>query len=196
MLHDIDKKILERMRLLEEVDTADRIDGTDRMKRLRQIQSQTGKFLALMFSMAPRGTAIEIGTSAGYSTLWLTLAAKKRDQRIITFELLEDKIKMAKETFHMAGVEHIVELIEGDARELLMNYNDISFCFLDAEKEDYERYYDLIIPKMVKGGVLVADNAINHKETLEPMLNKALEDNRVDALIVPIGKGELICRKL
>ena len=196
MLHDIDKKIMERMRLLEEVDTADRIDGTDRMKRLRQIQSQTGKFLALMFSMAPRGTAIEIGTSAGYSTLWLTLAAKKRDQRIITFELLEDKIKMAKETFHMAGVEHIVELIEGDARELLMNYNDISFCFLDAEKEDYERYYDLIIPKMVKGGVLVADNAINHKETLEPMLNKALEDNRVDALIVPIGKGELICRKL
>jgi len=49
---------------------------------------------------------------------------------------------------------------------------------------------------MIKGGILVADNAINHYETLKPMLEKALTDDRVDALIVPIGKGELICRKI
>jgi len=49
---------------------------------------------------------------------------------------------------------------------------------------------------MVKGGILIADNAINHYETLKPMLDKALTDQRVDALIVPIGKGELLCKKL
>jgi predicted O-methyltransferase YrrM len=49
---------------------------------------------------------------------------------------------------------------------------------------------------MVKGGLLVADNAINHYKTLKPMIEKALSDERVDALIVPIGKGELLCRKI
>ena len=49
---------------------------------------------------------------------------------------------------------------------------------------------------MVTGGILVADNAINHAETLKPMLDKALSDRRVDALIAPIGKGELVCRKI
>ena len=89
-----------------------------------------------------------------------------------------------------------VELIEGDARDFLKEEKNISFCFLDAEKEVYDECYDLIIPNMVKGGLLVADNAINHYDTLKPMIEKALSDERVDALIVPIGKGELLCRKI
>jgi predicted O-methyltransferase YrrM len=88
-----------------------------------------------------------------------------------------------------------VELVVGDAREYLPKYKDISFCFLDADKEVYEACYEIVIPRMVRGGLLVADNAINHQETLKPLLDRALNDNRVDALIVPVGKGELICRK-
>lgn len=72
----------------------------------------------------------------------------------------------------------------------------IAFCFLDAEKEVYGECYELVIPRLVAGGLLIADNAINHRETLQPMLERALADERVDALIVPIGKGELLCRKL
>ena len=51
------------------------------------------------------------------------------------------------------------------------------------------------MPRLVQGGLLVADNAINHREALAEMLKEALSDSRVDALIVPIGKGELICRR-
>ena len=72
---------------------------------------------------------------------------------------------------------------------------DIAFCFLDAEKEIYGRCYEALVPGMVQGGILVADNAINHQATLRSMLDRALQDERVDALIVPIGKGELVCRK-
>jgi len=54
----------------------------------------------------------------------------------------------------------------------------------------------MVIPNMVQGGILVADNAINHEEMLGPMLQRALNNNRVDALIVPVGKGELVCRKI
>ena len=55
--------------------------------------------------------------------------------------------------------------------------------------------YEVLVPAMVPGGILVADNAINHQVTLRPMLDRALQDQRVDALIVPIGKGELVCRR-
>ena len=54
----------------------------------------------------------------------------------------------------------------------------------------------MVIPRLVKGGLLVADNAINHREALQSMLERALHDERVDALMVPIGKGELVCRKI
>ena len=92
--------------------------------------------------------------------------------------------------------EDNIELIEGNVLDYLENYKDISFCFLDTEKEIYEKCYDIVIPNMVSGGILIADNAKNHYETLKPMLNKALNDKRMDALIVPIGMGLLVCRKL
>ena len=184
------------MYFLEEIDSRDRNNGTPRLERLRQIPPETGKFLSILAACAPKGEFIEIGTSAGYSTLWISLACKLVGIKVTTFEILKEKIKLAKETFRKTNMEKHIELIEADARNYLNNYKNIAFCFLDAEKEIYEDCYDLVIPNMVKGGILIADNAINHYETLKPMINKALSDQRVDALIVPIGKGELLCRKL
>lgn len=196
MFHNIRPSILARMRYLENVDSRDRLDGTPRMERLRQIPPETGRFLTLFLAGAPEGAVLEIGTSAGYSTLWLALACEILQRKIITFELLPEKAMLARETFQIAGVENMVELVEGDALEFLPGYDQIGFCFLDAEKEIYSACYELIVPRLVPGGLLVADNAINHRETLEPMIKQTLKDERVDALVVPIGKGELVCRKL
>ena len=195
MLHPIPRPILDRMQYLETLDSQDRQDGTPRLRRLRQIPSETGRFLALMAAGAPQGAYVEIGTSAGYSTLWLALACRETGRTITTFEVLEEKVALARETFRLAQVEDAVTLVAGDAREHLAECNDVAFCFLDAEKEVYADCYDLVVPRLVQGGLLVADNAINHRETLQPMLDRALSDERVDALIAPIGKGELICRK-
>ena len=71
----------------------------------------------------------------------------------------------------------------------------ISFCFLDAEKEMYRECYDLVVPNLVSGGLLVADNAINHRDALQPLIDEAVADVRVDAMVVPVEKGELVCRK-
>lgn len=196
MFYNIPQAIAKRMHYLERIDAEDREDGTPPSRRLRQIPAETGKFLALLAADAPEGTWIEIGTSAGYSTLWLTLGCQKAGAKIITFEWQAEKAKLAAETFKSAGVETMVELIIGDAREYLENYKDVSFCFLDAEKELYQDCYEAVIPNMVSGGLLVADNAISHRDELQDMLDRALNDHRVDALIVPIGKGELVCRKI
>ena len=195
MFHDIPHPILDRMMYLEKIDAQDRTDGTPRMKRLRQIPPETGRFIALLASMAPEGPLIEIGTSAGYSALWLALACRDLGRKLTTFEILPEKAKMARETFKVAKVEDIVELVEGDALQQLKEWQDIAFCFLDAEKEIYYDCYELVIPKMVPGGIVIADNAINHALTLQPMIDRALADGRVDSMVVPIGKGELVCRK-
>ena len=196
MFHNIPEVIKKRMEYLEEIDSNDRLDGTPRMKRLRQIPPDTGKFLSIIAANAPKGEFLEIGTSAGYSTLWIALVCQYRGIKMKTFEVLKEKIQMAKETFKVTNMNSFIDLVEGDARNHLKDYNNIAFCFLDAEKEVYEECYDLIVPNMVKGGLLIADNAINHYETLKPMIDKALADPRVDAMVVPIGKGELLCRRI
>jgi len=184
------------MNYLEQIDIKDREDGTPRSQRLRQIPPETGKFLALLAANAPNGMYLEIGTSAGYSTLWINLACEMLERTIHTYEVLPEKVELARETFRVAQVEKTINLVEGDIRNYFSQIENIAFCFLDAEKEIYGECYETIIPKLVKGGLLVADNAINHQETLKPVLDRALTDDRVDAMIVPIGKGELVCRKI
>lgn len=196
MFHSMPQAVLERMRDLEAIDARDRGDGTQRLQRLRQVTREAAQLIAILAAGAPQGTIVEIGASAGYSTLWLALACRASGHRVTTFEILPEKAALARETFRLAGVEDVVELVEGDARSHLPHYDQIAFCFLDAEKEIYGECYELVVPHLVKGGLLVADNAINHRETLQPMLDRALQDERVDALIVPIGKGELVCRKI
>lgn len=195
MFNNIPEQILHRMKYLEDIDKQDRIDGTPRLNRLRQIPEETGKFIALLLANSPQGDVLEIGTSAGYSTLWLALACRETNRVIKTFEVLEEKVCIAKETFSISSVEDVVELINGDARYYNQNYKNISFCFLDAEKDVYCECYEKVILNMVKGGIFVADNAINHIETLRPFIGKVLHDERVDAMVVPIGNGELVCRK-
>jgi caffeoyl-CoA O-methyltransferase len=117
MFHSIPPTMLERMKYLETRDAQDRDDGTPRMQRLRQIPPETGKFLALLLVNAPAGDIIEVGTSAGYSTLWLALAAQATGRRVTTFEVLPEKVELARETFHLAGVDGTVELIADDARK-------------------------------------------------------------------------------
>jgi len=195
MFDAIPSQMAARMAELERIDAVDRVDGTERMKRLRQVPQQIGRFIALMASLAPEGRYVEIGTSAGYSTMWLALACRQLGRKITTFEVLPAKVALARETFRQAGVEDVVELVHDDAREHLPAFRDIGFCFLDAEKEVYLDCYEMIVPRMVPGGLLVADNAINHAETLAPFLDRALADPRVDAMVLPVDNGELIARK-
>ena len=195
VFHDIPAAVRDRMRQLEALDAVDRQDGTAHLERLRQIPPETGRFIALLAATAPEGTYAEIGTSAGYSTLWLALACRLRGRRLVTFEHSERKVALARETFRTAGVEDIVDLVPGDARAGLRKLHDVAFCFLDAEKEIYDECYEAVVSRMTTGGILVADNAISHRDVLGPMLDRALADPRADAVVVPVGNGLLVCRK-
>jgi predicted O-methyltransferase YrrM len=184
------------MRELEAQDELDRQDGTPRPQRLRQIPPVTGKFLALLCASAPKGGVLEVGTSGGYSSLWLSLACRERGGHLTTFEILEEKVARANETFKAAQVTDQIQLIHGDAREVIDGYKDIGFCFLDAERDIYFDIYEKLIPNLAPGGILAVDNVISHADELSDFVAQAEDDPRVDALVVPIGKGILVCRKM
>jgi len=195
MFEAITPAMLARMQELEAIDLRDRTDGTPHSKRLRQVPPNAARFIAILAASAPSGPCVEIGTSAGYSTLWLALAARATGRRVTTFEIDPAKCALARETFAAAGVADLIDLVHGDALAQLANYAGIGFCFLDAEKDIYDPCFDLVIPRMITGGLLVADNAISHERELRPMLDRALSDPRVDSVLVPIGTGDLVCRK-
>jgi caffeoyl-CoA O-methyltransferase len=195
MFYEITEAMRQRMHHLEEIDRKDRTDGTEKLKRLRQIPPETGKFIALLAANCPAGNFIEIGTSAGYSSMWISLALQGRAETLKTFEIMPEKVKLAKETFAIAGIGERIELIEGDFLKMHATIGTVAFCFLDCEKYLYKECFDIVSAKLVAGGLIVADNAINHFEFLKEMIEKAENDNRFDCLTVPIGKGEFICRR-
>jgi predicted O-methyltransferase YrrM len=94
-------------------------------------------------------------------------------------------------------LDDVAEVIEGDAFSYLRaRSQQVGLCFLDAEKEDYDAVYDLIVPLLVPGGVLVADNILSHEVELAPFTARVLADARMSAIVVPIGRGELLAVRL
>jgi len=183
------------MQYLERLDAKHRRGRVRQFDRLRQIPPATGKFLAMTAASAPDGAVLEIGTSGGYSGMWLSLACRATGRELATFEIDDLKFTLAAETFKSAGIGGIVAQVKGDARKHLAKYRRVGFCFLDAEKDHYQECFDLVVPNLVKGGILVADNIISHQEALGKMVRRTMRDKRVDTMILPIGSGLLLCRK-
>lgn len=181
------------MSSLEARDTVDRSDGTPRAQRLRAIRPEVGAFLLTLALASRSRTMVEIGTSAGYSTLWLAAAAEHTDGRVITFEIDPAKVELARATFAAAEVDDRVELRATDGEVGLVSLAGVAdLVFLDAEKEDYLRLLEPAIEALRPSGLLVADNLISHEADLAAFRERALADPRLHGLVVPIGRGELV----
>ena len=195
MFAEIPAAMATRMHELEARDADERRRGLPAAERLCQVPPETGRLLALLAATAPAGEWLEVGTSAGYSTLWLALAARATGRRVRTLERAEWKLALARETFARAGVEDVVELVAGDAREALAGAGPIGFCFLDAAKSEHTDYYALAVPRLARGGLLVADNIVSHTEAMAPFMASAHADPRLDAAVLGVGKGLLLGRR-
>jgi caffeoyl-CoA O-methyltransferase len=181
------------MTALEARDAADRTDGTPQARRLRAISPEVGPLLVTLALTVRARTMVEVGTGSGYSTLWLAVAARQTQGRIVTFETDPAKRELAKETFATAGVEDIVELRGIDGAAGLAAFRESAdLVFLDAEKADYLRAMEPAIRALRAGGLLVADNLTSHAEDLAEFREAALADARLSGLVVPIGRGELV----
>jgi len=189
-MEQFSKAVLDRMAYLEHADRREPGEGTI---RLRQISKETGQFLLNLARTAPQGEFLEIGTSGGYSALWLSQACKERDITLTTFEREPYKQKIAEETFNTTNTT--IHFIKDDAANHLNKYKHIAFCFLDSTKDTYIPFYNSIIPNLMPEGILAIDNMISHKRSLREFIALVRQDSRITVEEIKIGTGIFICRK-
>src|SRR6476646_7772234 len=120
---------------------------------------EDGKALRLLTEATGAREVVEIGTSTGYSGLWLCLALQRTNGRLTTFEIDHQRASMAQQHFKEAGVEKMVSIIEGDAHEQIAKLKEpVDVAFIDADKSGYVDYLHKLLPLMRPGGLILAHN--------------------------------------
>ncbi|WP_058196291.1 O-methyltransferase [Xanthomonas translucens] len=168
-----------------------------RAQRLLNITPETGELLALLVRASAARRVLEIGTSNGYSTLWLAEAARALGGRVVSVEYAAHKAQLARQTFARAGVEAEVELVQADAGAWLAAADTAAFdlLFLDAERSLYCAWWPQLRRVLRPGGLLVVDNAISHAAEMAPFAALLQADPDFACTTVPVGNGELLAVK-
>ncbi len=154
------------------------------------LHPESARFLHVLIQATRATRLLEVGTSFAYSTLWLADATRPNGGRVITCELTPERAAIARETLSRAGVSEIVEIVVGDAKETIPQLpGPFDFVFLDAGKDEYPIYLDLILPKLLPGSIIVADNVVSHADEVKPYLERVRQDPALESVTVPIGSG-------
>jgi len=154
------------------------------------IPADTGKFLYNLVLISKAKNILEIGTSNGYSTIWLAEAAKQNKGKVTTIEISGSKIDMARENFKRAKLDKLIRIIHGDAlNEIPRLREKYDFMFIDAIKQDYIKYLRLAEKNIKKGCIVTADNAIMFKDKMRHYLNYLQNNKNYSSILVPIGTG-------
>lgn len=168
-----------------------------RAKCMLNITRDTGRLLWILVTATGAKRILEVGTSNGFSTIWLADAARATGGRVTTLEVNPDKTALAHANLATAGLAGVVEVIEGNAIDKLPELpGPYDIVFLDADRASYPAYLELIVPKLRTGGLLIADNATSHANEMREFLTRVKSHPQLLAVTVPIGNGEEIAIKL
>jgi predicted O-methyltransferase YrrM len=161
------------------------------------ITRDTGEFLAVLVRAAAARRVLEIGTSNGYSTLWLAEAARAVNGSVTTVESTDDKIKLASANFARAGLSKFIAQVHDDAGRLLQrsDQSEYDLIFLDSERLEYPGWWPNLRRVLRPGGLLVVDNATSHVEQLAPFVALVTTDPGFATCLIPVGKGEFLAVK-
>ena len=166
---------------------------TDRSWRMLNITPDTGQWLRILVRATGARRILEVGTSNGYSTLWLAWAATETDGHVTTLERSADKAALARANFERAGLVGWITIREGAALDTLKTLDGpFDLIFLDADRASYHAYADLLLPLLRVGGLLVTDNVVSHAHELGDFLARLKQDPALDSVTVPVGNGEEI----
>jgi predicted O-methyltransferase YrrM len=186
----LDEKLRAVLARLEAEDVEEREEGVARELRSRQVARTTGQFLFSLVAPQVDCEVLEIGGSRGYSSIWLGAGVRQFGGRVLSLEADPAKVDAWRRNVADAGLEETVELIDGDAFETLPQIQDVfDLVFIDAEKEDYERLFQLARGKVEPGGLFVADNVLSHADSLAEYSRARQADPTLESVTVPLDRG-------
>jgi predicted O-methyltransferase YrrM len=170
---------------------------SDRSRRMLNITRDTGEFLSVLVRATLALRVLEIGTSNGYSTLWIAEAAKAIGGAVTTVEFSEYKVDLAAAHFARSGLASYITLVHEDAGRLLQRSEDsaFDFVFLDSERSEYPGWWPRLRRVLRPGGLLVVDNAVSHAEQMAPFVALVNADPQFTTSLVPVGNGEFLAVK-
>ena len=189
----MDEKLTSLLAELEQFGRAYDTSISEHSRKMLNIEPETGQFLALMVRALRAKRVLELGTSNGYSTLWLAYALTPIDGRLVTVEHQPHKAELARANFERSGLLPRIHSYLGNAPAFLKSEPAASFdvIFLDSERSEYASMWLNLDRVLVPGGLMIADNATSHPGQLDALIALA-QAAAYMTTIAPIGKGELL----
>ena len=164
---------------------------SDRLERFRNVEPPTAELLGVLIRGTGARRILELGTSNGYSTIWLADAAEVNGGRVVTVDVDARRSELARENLRSAGVEGRVELRTEDAAQTLAGSEDAAweFVFLDAERPAYPGYLPELVRTLAPGGLLAVDNVRSHEHELVEFTALIEAEQALTQTVVPVGAG-------
>ncbi len=166
----------------------------DRLDRLRNVEPDTAALLAVLVRSLQPDRILELGTSNGYSTVWLADAARAVGSVLVSVEIDPARTRQARENLAAAGLDGHAQLRTDDAARTLAASADDEWglIFLDAERPAYAGYWADLVRVLAPGGLLVVDNVLSHADQVAPLRELVSADERVTEALAPTGAGALL----
>jgi caffeoyl-CoA O-methyltransferase len=162
------------------------------------VSEEDGRFLRVLVATRGAKSILEIGAASGYSGIWLGLGARESGGKVVSIEYDPQRAKEAAQNIQRAGLTDVVRVIHGDAfKEIPKLQGTFDFVFLDAWKPDYQKFFDMVFPRMPAGAVFTAHNVVNKKTDMEPFLKTiAAHPQLFTSIVSPGSEGMSVSVKL
>jgi predicted O-methyltransferase YrrM len=186
MKHELRDLLLELERFGAENDARE----TERARKMLNLDPETAQLLNILVRSSGARRVLEIGTSNGYSTIWLAAAAAETGGQIVSVERNAEKQAMARQNLVRAGLAQHVALILGEATEVVRELaGPFDFVFFDADRVSAPEQLKALVPKLAPWSLIAADNAISHPGEISGYLKAISGAEGFEHMVLPVGKG-------
>jgi predicted O-methyltransferase YrrM len=157
-------------------------------RRMLSVPRKDGQFLNLLIKVARAKSVLEVGTSQGYSAIWISLGLEETGGKMTTIDIAPEKVTMAKANLARAGLSPRVIFLLGDAHQVVPTLEGpFDFVFLDADKEGQMDYFKKLYPKkLVPGGIIAVHNAIRMRESMKDYLDMMAKHPDFDSVVLSL----------
>ena len=167
-------------------------------KEFWNVDRSVGVLLHYFIKATESKSVLEIGTSNGYSGIWITKALKDTGGRLTTIEYYDKRQSIALENFKKCGTVDIVRPLQGSACEIiaaLSGDEKFDFVFIDANKSEYVKYFELVKPHLTEVAMIVADNITSHPDKVQTFIEAVKNDSKFQYEIIDMPGGVLVAYK-